>query len=203
MKKVRLIAIMAMALISLTAMSCNDNKKGKSIEESSSEMSHNNSDNHHNVDTKMNHDNMDSNAQNSGAQKVLADYMSLKDALVATNKDAASKAGKKLENTLKGFDASSYTSEQQKELKDIIADAKEHAEHIGRSEMDHQREHFKVLSKDIIDMIAITGTENTLYQQFCPMYDKGSAWLSLNKEIKNPYYGSKMLKCGKVQKEIN
>jgi len=146
---------------------------------------------------------MDANSQNSGAQKVLADYMSLKDALVATNKDAAAKAGKKLENTLKNFDVSSYTSKQQKELKDIIADAKEHAEHIGRSEMDHQREHFKVLSKDIIDMIAITGTENTLYQQFCPMYDKGSAWLSLNKEIKNPYYGSKMLKCGKVQKEIN
>jgi len=59
------------------------------------------------------------------------------------------------------------------------------------------------LSKDIMDMVAITGTENTLYQQFCPMYDGGSAWLSMNEEIRNPYYGSKMLKCGKVQKEIN
>ena len=87
--------------------------------------------------------------------------------------------------------------------KDIIDDAKEHAEHISRSEMDHQREHFKTLSKDIIDLVAITGTETTLYQQFCPMYDKGSAWLSKEKEIKNPYYGSKMLSCGKVQKEIN
>ncbi|EKF53808.1 hypothetical protein I215_15663, partial [Galbibacter marinus] len=48
-----------------------------------------------------------------------------------------------------------------------------------------------------------TGTENTLYQQFCPMYDGGSAWLSLSKDIKNPYYGSQMLNCGKVQKEIN
>ncbi|HAT65637.1 MAG TPA: hypothetical protein DCS66_13750, partial [Flavobacteriaceae bacterium] len=47
------------------------------------------------------------------------------------------------------------------------------------SAMDHQREHFKILSKDITDMIAITGTENTLYQQFCPMYDGGSAWLSM------------------------
>jgi hypothetical protein len=52
-------------------------------------------------------------------------------------------------------------------------------------------------------MVAITGTENTLYQQFCPMYDKGSAWLSMEKEIRNPYYGSKMMACGKVQKEIN
>ena len=52
-------------------------------------------------------------------------------------------------------------------------------------------------------MVAITGTKNKLYQQFCPMYDKGSAWLSTSNEVKNPYYGSKMLKCGKVQKEIN
>jgi hypothetical protein len=96
----------------------------------------------------------------------------------------------------------SYTKEQQKELADIIEDATEHAEHISESEIDHQREHFKTLSKDITDMVAITGTKSTLYEQFCPMYDKGSAWLSTSKEVKNPYYGSRMLKCGKVQKTI-
>ena len=122
---------------------------------------------------------------------------------MATNKEDAAKAGMKLESTLNGFDMSSYTSEEQTELKDIIADAKEHAEHIGKSEMEHQREHFKTLSKDMMDMVAITGTETTLYQQFCPMYDEGSAWLSMEKEIKNPYYGSKMMACGKVKKEIN
>jgi uncharacterized protein YhaN len=196
MKKVRLTTtIMVMAFLSLTAMSCKDNKKQDSSDALHSEMNHD----------KMNtsNDMMDSNSQNSDAQKVLADYMALKDALVETNKDKAAKAGNKLNNTLSEFDVSSFTAEQQKELKDIIADAKEHAEHIGKSEMDHQREHFKTLSKDITDMVAITGTENTLYQQFCPMYDGGSAWLSMNKDIKNPYYGSKMLKCGKVQKEIN
>lgn len=190
-----------MAFASLTAISCKDNKKDDSQDATHSEMNH---------DDSMNRDNMsasntmmDSNAQNSDAKQVLVDYMVLKDALVATNNDEASKAGKKLESTLNGFNVSSYTSEQQKELKDIIADAKEHAEHIGKSEMDHQREHFKILSKDIIDMVAITGTDNTLYQQFCPMYDGGSAWLSMVKDVKNPYYGSKMLNCGEVQKEIN
>ncbi len=202
MKKVKLtITIMVMAFASLTAISCKDNKKDDSQDATHSEMNH---------DDSMNRDNMsasntmmDSNAQNSDAKQVLVDYMVLKDALVATNNDEASKAGKKLESTLNGFNVSSYTSEQQKELKDIIADAKEHAEHIGKSEMDHQREHFKILSKDIIDMVAITGTDNTLYQQFCPMYDGGSAWLSMVKDVKNPYYGSKMLNCGEVQKEIN
>jgi len=205
MKKIRLTTtIMVMAFLSLTAMSCKDSKKEKVNEESHTEMSHDNSDGHHDTnDSEMKHDVMDSNEQNSDAKQVLADYMVLKDALVATNKEDAAKAGIKLEATLKGFNMSSYTSEEQEELTDILADAIEHAEHIGKSEMDHQREHFKVLSKDITDLVVITGTESTLYQQYCPMYDKGSAWLSMSKDIKNPYYGSKMLTCGKVQKEIN
>jgi len=89
------------------------------------------------------------------------------------------------------------------ELKDIVEDAVEHAEHISESDIAHQREHFKVLSKDVIDMVAITGAEMKLYEQFCPMYDGGTAWLSTKEEVRNPYYGSQMLKCGKVQREIN
>lgn len=207
MKKVRVTtAIMAMAFISLTAMSCRDTKKEDSHHRMDSEMM----DEGHHHDSAMNHaimgasnEMMASDAQNSDAKQVVADYMVLKDALVATNKEEAVKAGKKLESTLKAFNVSKYTAAQQKELKDIIEDAIEHAEHIGKSEMEHQREHFKILTKDITDMVAITGTETTLYQQYCPMYDGGSAWLSMSKEVKNPYFGSKMLNCGKVQKEIN
>ena len=212
MSKLKLtLGVVAIAFITLTAVSCKDNKKEKMNEESHSEMGHDNSDGHHDNDSsEMNHDDtgesnemMHSNTQDSGVSQVVSDYMALKDALVETNKDAAAKAGNKLNNTLSTFDVSSYTSEQQDELKDILEDAKEQAEHIGKSEMDHQREHFKTLSKDMIDMVAITGTTTTLYQQFCPMYDKGSAWLSMSKDVKNPYYGEKMLTCGKVQKEIN
>jgi hypothetical protein len=54
-------------------------------------------------------------------------------------------------------------------------------------------------------MVAITGTEMKIYEQFCPMYknNEGGVWLSMNEEIRNPYFGDKMLKCGKVQREIN
>lgn len=211
MKNVKTTTILAMAFISLTVMSCKDSKKEDSNNDMHSEMNHDNSDGHHeSANSEMEHNNMetlnelkDSNTQSSDVKQVLTDYLTLKDALVATNKDEAAKAGTKLENSLSSFNLSSFTSEQQEELKDIISDAKEHAEHIVKSEMDHQREHFKTLSKDIMDLVAITGTETTLYQQFCPMYDKGSTWLSMSKDIKNPYYGSKMLTCGKVQKVIN
>ena len=137
------------------------------------------------------------------AEAILSDYFNLKDALVNDDAKEAAQAGSKLIVSLKAFDRKTYKGMQQMELIEIIVDATEHAEHIVKSPIDHQREHFKTLSKDVTDFLAITGTANTLYEQFCPMYDKGSAWLSTSKEVKNPYYGSKMLKCGSVKKQIN
>ncbi len=208
MKRVRVTtAIMAMAFISLTAMSCKDSKKEDSDDAMDTEMNHdgmNHDDNMDGDNMGTSNDRMDSNTQSSDAKQIVADYMTVKDALVADSQEAAANAGKKLESTFEGFNMDSYTAEQQKELKDIIDDAKEHAEHIGKSELDHQREHFDVLSKDVIDMVAITGPGEKLYQYFCPMYNdkKGARWLSENKEVKNPYFGSKMVKCGELEKEI-
>jgi uncharacterized protein YaaQ len=186
--------IFAMAFIGLTALSCKDGKKEVS----------NNTDSEMTPNTMETTNNTVSDQQGTaGIAMVLENYMALKDALVATDNDAAKNAGKLTMDALNTFDMSGYTADEQKELKDIIEDAAENAEHISESPMAHQREHFKQLSIDVTDMVAITGTKTTLYQQFCPMYDKGSAWLSMSKDIKNPYYGSKMLTCGKVQKEIN
>ena len=153
---------------------------------------------------KMNHDHSKMMNKNSdaNAEAILTDYFSLKDALVGDDTKKAAQVGTKLVASLKAFDMSSYKTEEQKELTDIIEDATEHAEHIAENAIDHQREHFKTLSTDITDMVAITGTKGTLYQQFCPMYDKGSLWLSTSNEVRNPYYGSRMIKCGKVQKII-
>lgn len=196
------LGIVAIAFITLTAMSCKDNKNEQNNADGNhSEMS---ADEDH---SKMNHDGDKKEMAMSGdgnSQGVLKDYFNLKNALVADDNAKAKTLGATLATTLRNFDVSSNFSDTQKaELKDIIEDAVEHAEHISESAIDHQREHFKILSKDVTDMVAITGTENTLYQQFCPMYDGGSAWLSMSKDIKNPYYGSQMLNCGKVQKEIN
>jgi hypothetical protein len=201
--------ILAMAFLAFTA-SCNENKKEASNHDLHSEMLDNGTSLNSESQIEINYneistpnDEGSSNVQNTQMGQVLSDYMTLKDALVATNKDDAAKAGKNLEYRLNGFNISSYSAEQQKELSDIISDAKEQAEHISKSEIDHQREHFKALSNNIIDMVGITGTETKLFQQFCPMYDKGSSWLSMSKDIKNPYYGSKMLACGRIEKEFN
>ncbi|QDP84959.1 DUF3347 domain-containing protein [Chryseobacterium sp. SNU WT5] len=151
---------------------------------------------------KMNNGKMMSMKSDAKAEAILGDYFSLKDALVGDDSKKAATAGSKLAISLKAFSASKYSAADKKELADIIDDATEHAEHISKSPIDHQREHFKTLSKDISDLVAITGTKIKLYEQFCPMYQKGSTWLSKSNEVRNPFYGSKMLTCGKVQRTI-
>lgn len=151
---------------------------------------------------KMNNGKMMSMKSDAKAEAILGDYFNLKDALVGDDSKKAAIAGSKLAISLKAFSASKYSAADKKELADIVDDATEHAEHISKSPIDHQREHFKTLSKDISDLVAITGTKIKLYEQFCPMYQKGSTWLSKSNEVRNPFYGSKMLTCGKVQRTI-
>merc|ERR1711977_563877 len=80
---------------------------------------------------KMNHKHgeMEMDKMNPAAETVLADYFMLKDALVGDDTKKAAQSGSKLVASLKKFDKSSYSKEQQKELADIIEDATEHAEH--------------------------------------------------------------------------
>jgi len=189
------LGVVAIAFITLTAVSCKDANKNEAPTPMVNQM---------HQETMTDSEAMAINSsQDSKAEVILKDYFNLKNALVGDDKAKAKDLGMVLTQSLKSFDVSSYSDTKQSELKNIIIDATEHAEHITESDIAHQREHFKILSKDITDMVAITGTNKKLYEQFCPMYDGGSAWLSTKEEIRNPYYGSQMLKCGKVQREIN
>lgn len=53
-------------------------------------------------------------------------------------------------------------------------------------------------------MIALTRAfrpiKETLYLQHCPMANnaKGASWLSAEQEIRNPYFGAAMLRCGEI-----
>jgi plasmid stability protein len=140
-------------------------------------------------------------------KEIVSGYLLVKNAFTADNTTEAAAAGKALEATLRGFNKAALTAEQKKAFDEIAEDATEHAEHIGANggKIEHQREHFALLSKDIYDLVKVFGAAGQpLYQDFCPMYDKGKGaiWLSETKDITNPYYGKKMLTCGKVKEEI-
>ena len=127
-------------------------------------------------------------------QQVLASYLTIKEALVQTDGESASTAAKGLLDNLGGGKS---------ELLDKI---RFDSEHINETkDASHQRDHFNTLSDNIYELIkSSSANENTMYRQYCPMAfdNKGAYWLSAEKEIRNPYFGDRMLTCGSVKEEI-
>ncbi|MEG1590896.1 DUF3347 domain-containing protein [Chryseobacterium sp.] len=136
---------------------------------------------------------------------IIKDYLMLKNSLAKDDSKAAASAGKMLFETMKKTDINQLDAKKKSVYKEIAESMEENAEHIaaGTGSIEHQREHFDMLSKDVNDLIETFGSEQKLYKDFCPMYNdnKGAIWISEKKEIVNPYQGSKMLTCGSIQKE--
>lgn len=139
-------------------------------------------------------------AVSSFMNSMAKDYLSVKNALINSDESLASGAAEKMNLAMKTFDKSLLTTEQKKVYDDIAEDLKEHAEHIAKSKIEHQRLHFSMMSDDMYDMVKAFGAGMTLYHERCPMYNdnKGAMWLSESKVIRNPYYGDKMMTCGNV-----
>ena len=130
----------------------------------------------------------------------LTAYYGVKDALVATDAANTKTAATVLVSALSAVKTTKLSAADKKAL----AAAKANALAISKTaDIDAQREQFESLSTSMIALAKATKPAKA-YVQFCPMAadGKGAFWLSGQKEIKNPYYGSKMLKCGSVKEEI-
>ena len=137
--------------------------------------------------------------------KVFSNYFSLKDALVITDGNLASQKASELVKSINEIKMDKLTTEEHnvwmKVMKDLVFDVA----HINETkEASHQRDHFVTLSKNIYELIKVSKQPDTIYYQHCPMYNdgKGANWLSKESAIKNPYYGSQMLSCGKTVETI-
>ena len=76
----------------------------------------------------------------------------------------------------------------------------------GSNNIDELREHFSSLSDALIEAVEKFGTQlEAVYLAYCPMAfdDQGAYWLSEFEDIKNPYFGDMMLRCGEVRKEFS
>lgn len=74
------------------------------------------------------------------------------------------------------------------------------------SDIEAQRKNYEDMSNAMITLIKKEGLANgELYIAHCPMAfnDKGASWISESKEIRNPYFGKKMMNCGQVEETIN
>ena len=129
----------------------------------------------------------------------LAAYMDLKDALVQTDAVQAKTIAAEFVRLLEDVETSSLSTDDKKAVTDVLPGMRYDLEQIQELEIDKQRVVFKALSEKSITLAGLVGVGTTVYQQHCPMYAGGSSWLSFNEEIRNPYYGDKMLKCGVVE----
>lgn len=192
-----------MAIIAITAASCNSGSNNSSEE------------NKKKVDTtQVNNSSLKEpgNSNNpdpivdASMKEMVSQYLMIKNALANDNSKDAASAGNAFVESMGKMGITSLSPDKKIVWDDINDDAKEHGEHIGKNgdNIEHQRGHFDMLSKDMYDMVKAFGGGQTLYKDFCPMYNdnKGAFWLSEIKEIKNPYLGEKMLTCGTVKEEI-
>ncbi|MBL3656275.1 DUF3347 domain-containing protein [Fulvivirga sediminis] len=128
------------------------------------------------------------------AQKVLVSYMKVKDALVQGDVEQASSAASEIAAVLKTKGIS--TAEAIYAAAQNIANEKDIAA---------QRKFFNGLSEHTYNLVKSTkANESTVYRQFCPMAfnNEGAYWLSMEEQVNNPYFGDKMLHCGKVEETI-
>ena len=132
---------------------------------------------------------------------VFDNYFLLKDALVKTDGESAVASSKELLTAITAVKMETLKMDVHmvwmKVFKDLTADAKNISE---IQDIKKQRELFKSLSKNAYELIKVSKFTEPVYYQYCPMQDAN--WLSKENTIKNPYYGSQMLSCGKTVETI-
>ena len=119
-------------------------------------------------------------------------YIVIKNALVDSDSETARKNAIELQKSLAGLSDS-------KPAQSAVA------KFISSKDLAEQRQHFSALSNEMTTLVKGGKlTAGSLYLEYCPMANNnsGAYWLSNEKEIKNPYFGNKMLKCGSVKETI-
>lgn len=137
--------------------------------------------------------------------ELLDPYLVIKDALVNEDMQKAQDASQKLllaiNNMPKTGLSEDFHTAFLKAQKTLVSQA----EKINKSKnIAQQRTAFAELSQSLIPLAKAAKMDGPIYYQNCPMYaqGKGGNWLSLDKAIKNPLYGKKMLGCGSTVETI-
>ena len=127
--------------------------------------------------------------KNVEEQAALDAYLALKDNLIVADSVSAQKSASNLSDMLNTLN---------------WTEAKTEATKIGNTNtLAAQRKTFTDLSNYlIIRLEKVDFSSGNVYMQHCPMANNGDGgdWLSLEKSIRNPYYGSEMMECGSVER---
>ncbi|MBK6754066.1 MAG: DUF3347 domain-containing protein [Flavobacteriales bacterium] len=134
---------------------------------------------------------------------VFTAYFALKDALVASDAKKAAAHASDLSAAVKavqmermGPDLHGAWMKVMEPLANISAGI------ASKTDIDTQRKAFAELSAPMLALVKAAPRPEPVYYDHCPMYEGGADWLSQEKGIKNPFYGSMMLTCGSVKETM-
>jgi Cu(I)/Ag(I) efflux system membrane fusion protein len=137
---------------------------------------------------------------------VFTSYVELKDAFVSSDaskvkgeasetKEALGKVDMKLLSGAAHNDWMSYVAPLETSLKEIESS----------TDIEAQRKSFSTLSDNMYKSVKAFGLGGKqAFYEYCPMAfnNEGAYWLSDKEQIRNPYFGNKMLTCGEVKEKL-
>ncbi|MBL7938805.1 MAG: DUF3347 domain-containing protein [Flavobacteriales bacterium] len=135
--------------------------------------------------------------------EVFKHYFALKDALIAGDKTKAKEHAEGLDGAMHSVDAEVLPADQQGMWTEVMTAIMPHLHPLSETtDLAKQRELFAKLTAPMAQLAKAAPQAQSIYLDHCPMFNGGSDWLSTDKAIKNPFYGSAMLTCGSVKETI-
>jgi hypothetical protein len=200
MKKTLIVVIVLAAIIFIARpFFCNGNKEDKSATGKAEEKQQP-------ISIAENSD-----AFNQSFTQLLDAYNELKNALVASDAVKASAAAQTVRtasdslkvNEIKG-DSTGVIKETALTYTSTISGSAQAL--VTEKDIEGKRKEFGNIADAMYTLTrAVRYNGKKLYWDYCPMAfnNKGAYWLSYERDIKNPYFGSKMMTCGSVEDSID
>ena len=142
----------------------------------------------------------------TGLTAIMDQYFQVKNALASDNSPAAAEAASALTAAVAALDKSLLTADQKQAYDALQAPLKDNAESIAANpeNINAQRMHFVALSETAYQFVKNFGAGRPVYHDHCPMAreNQGAMWISESQPISNPYFGSQMPSCGRVEEVI-
>lgn len=139
-------------------------------------------------------------------KELLTPYLKIEDALVASDAKSAAAQTNAFNIALKNVDMGLVKGDAHMKWMEQLKRFETATKLIlSATDVEIQRAAFSQLTNALYSSIKTFGVEGLdAYYQFCPMaFDsKGAFWISDEKEISNPYFGEKMLRCGETKETL-
>lgn len=136
-------------------------------------------------------------------QLLFKSYFKLKDELVADDFESAALTVTEFQENLDVIEMKLFTGEAHNPwMKNATALKKANAKANLAEDIEELRTAFIDISMAVIELNeTFQPLDYRVYVQYCPMANKnnGAYWLSKEKQIINPYFGSEMLNCGELK----